>query len=295
MNVLKWILKYRTIVIFILSIVVLSLILGYVANGESVIGASILVCNGIVTSLLSALIYSCAIEGQNDKILSDIKDEVVSSDKRIENMVKTIELYHNQILNNTALNKFGVLSIREKVCPENQGKYWIDLLASANNEFTVLGKTINTWFNKEYKNAFTEKIVQMAKSDKIIKIVLQGPTYNSSIKQKRLAKNKKMFDTYSNLVSIYSKIPDKNKHCLQVHLLPKNRNVCYAYIKTDRSCYVSTYMCDPKNEAKSFWIEFNKDSSFAGMFATDFNSMITEHNKIELGDIYDDIKKNSNK
>lgn len=294
MGEFKKFIRYNKIIAMIFGIVCICLVLSYKALGETIEDAVILVSIGILTALVTSLFFSWTVKNENAESLKKICKDIKSSDKKIENMVKTIELYHNQIVDNAVLNNSGVLSIRDKVYPQNQGQYWIDLLDSANKELYILGRTINTWFNEQYKKAFVGKILQMAKSNQVVKIVLQGPAYSNLKKPKMTAEEKKMLDTYCNLRSIYSLIADENKHCLQVHLIPKNINICYAYIKTDRSCYVSTYMYNHENEAKSFWIEFKNDSSYTGMFVSDFNNMIKEHDKIDLGAIDADIKKNSN-
>ncbi|MFI3163481.1 MAG: hypothetical protein R3Y65_03435 [Bacillota bacterium] len=286
--------RHNKIITTILGIVCIGLVFLYVAIGETLEGAIILVSIGILTSLVTSLFFSWTVKNESADSLKEICKEIKSNDEKIGRMAEAIESYHKQIVDNAALREFGVLSIREKVCPENKGKYWIDLLASANDEFAVLGKTINTWFNEMYKEAFVDKILQMTKNNKVVKIVLQGPTYNNLKTQNMSVDDKKMLNTYRNLASIYGDIPNQNKQCLQVHVLDVESKVCYAYIKTDKSCYVSTYMFDHENEAKSFWIEFDNKSSFTGMFGTDFNNMITEENKIDLGVIYANTKKNSN-
>jgi hypothetical protein len=74
----------------------------------------------------------------------------------------------------------GILSISTK--DAHKPEFWKSLLLNCNQELSLMGHSLNTWFKTPYNEVFYETLRKLAKNDKEVRIIMFLPMHSSICK-----------------------------------------------------------------------------------------------------------------
>lgn len=226
---------------------------------------SLSVLCSIIASILFSILQS-AVSSDDQKIIMDRLNEM-DEKLRIQN-----ELYDS-----------GIVSIRKKSYYDRNGKFWKDILFSSTDRLDLIGHAISNWFDEEYKNLFVEKVMDLLKRDKFVRIILSGEIPDIQ-KVKEAEKHEiqkrnlnKIERTCYEMRNIIRKVPADKRTKLQVYFT-ELKQVSYMYIRTDHKCFISPYIYSTTISSNSFLLELETGVDYSRCFDTDFIEMIENTN-----------------
>lgn len=190
-----------------------------------------------------------------------------------ENLKKVLNLYDS-----------GITSIRPKSYYDRNDDFWKTILYLTNEHLDLIGHSISNWFQEEYKTTFEEKIRDMIRAGKRVRIVLSGDSYDCqkiiSVVSGKVQFNElsKIDKTYYHLYQLWKTLPKDKRNMLEVYTASRER-VTYLYIRTDTQCFVSPYILG-KESGNSFLLEIKAGEKYADSYKKDFEEITGSLNPI---------------
>lgn len=275
----KWKMSY---VAFIVLAVILAGVL-FIAEGNSQspdypglwqnIALSV-VCS-IIASALFCILQDAGNEDQEAKI-KDVEKEIKEIN---DNLRRQRELYDS-----------GIRSIHKKSFYDADGAFWKEIIESTSDRLDLVGHSISKWFDEEYRVLFAQKIEEMLRNGKKVRIILSGdpPDMDKVRLVEKQGKEScqlgKMENTCYELRKIVRNVPRQAKSNLNVYITGLSE-VTYMYIRTDYQCFISPYIYSKTNNSNSFLLELRTKIDYSKCFDDDFQEMLRNNpQKISLED-----------
>ena len=230
---------------------------------------SLSVLCSIIASILFSILQSAASSDDQQLIMERLSE--MDEKLRIQN-----ELYDS-----------GIVSIRKKSYYDRNGRFWKDILISSTDRLDLIGHSISNWFDDEYKNLFVDKVADLLKRDKLVRIILSGERPDmqkvkkaeyDEVQKRNLNKVER---TCYEMRTIIRSIPADKRKKLQVHY-SELKQVSYMYIRTDHKCFISPYIYSTTNSSNSFLLELETGVDYSRCFDIDFLEMIENTNICRL-------------
>lgn len=228
-------------------------------------------------SIISSLIASGVFYIMQSAIDGDIKMAIVSKVDEIEGKLSRMEnLYES-----------GVVSIRSKRYYDKNGEFWKHMIKITSDKLDLVGREISPCFSSEYRIDFIDKVKNMVKSGKRVRIILSGDSpnmekiYEVEKGKKEERELNKIESTCYELRKIIQEIKENQKKIanggLDVYIAELKR-VSYMYIRTDYRCYMSPYV----SAGDSFLLEMEVGVEYSRWLDMDFENMLKVAKKINL-------------
>lgn len=216
--------------------------------------------------------------------------QVAASEDEHEEHLKVFQEMDQKLDSQMQLYASGIVSLRKKSYYDEKGTFWLDIIKSASNHLDLVGHSCNRWFNEEFRGVFIQKIRQMAKQERDVRIVLSGEkpdlqrVKKTDPENKAEAKLSKIELTCVELYQIWKALPEKKRKYLKVYLADCSE-VTHMYIRTDASCFVSPYVLDRSNFGNSFLLEIKANTEYSKCFEDNFNDLLGSEStqRIEFG------------
>ncbi len=272
--------KAKRILFFLCFSIILALcIVGYLKCDDTITKTF---ASGIGTSIIASLIFSLVfyvfIEKKECKKCSEVLKD--SEFKEIKNIMTNNEKSIQQRINNiNFLTDSGLKSIRKKHFYESGGKFWIELINEAEEKLDLMGHSLSKWLDDEYKDAFINKLLQLAKNKKDVRIIILKPDGDSlSRMSDQLAKNnyKQKVEKTLNVIRtcVIDKLDTPDKKYIKIKEVEKE-DINYMMINTGSSVCVSPFFV--KNSSyDSILIVLDRGSEFGKSFCDDFNNFFED-------------------
>lgn len=215
-----------------------------------------------------------------------ILQSVIASDSQGE-MMKALTKIDRSLQIREELYDSGIVSIRKKSYYDRDGSFWKKMILFTTDRLDLLGHSLSNWFDEEYREIFTKKILDMMARKKDVRIILSGSEPDFS-KIRRVERgelqtsglNKIERTCYEFRKIVRDAAPEKRKH-LQVYRLSE-REVTYMYIRTDKQCFISPYIHSVTAASNSFLLELEVGIDYSRCFEKDFSEMMSEISPINL-------------
>lgn len=249
--------KLRNALVFIIVLVLIFISIGVVAlfftEKESIYFA---MSSAILASIIASLIY-----GAFSFIL--LKEPALEKDQ----LKSLMSEFHNRELN-------GIEHICHKF--EQKPEYWNDIVRTANKNLDMMGHAFTTWTHPPHKEFFANKIIEIANSGGLVRIVILSPNgENTSNLTRRFGRNYK--DRINETLDFFRQDVlinlSKSKKENIVIKLESDNEISYMYINNGNRIVVSPYYAKASDSKDNLVIEFGCESKFGGSYIADFDQV----------------------
>lgn len=243
----------------------------------------------ILCSIAASALF-CILQDAGKKDQADEFTQITKALAEINNMLGTqnidgiqskLEDLNNNLRVQTELYDSGIRSIRKKSYYDKDGAFWKNIIESTSDRMDLIGHSISKWFDEEYKSFFVQKIERMLKDGKEVRIILSGAmpdikkicAAESTNNEAPLHGLSKLENTCYELRQIVRNLPWTARNRLKVYVADLSK-VTYMYIRTDKQCFISPYICSETNKSNSFLLELQTKIEYSKCFDDDFQEML---------------------
>ena len=267
--ILKGILFSVLIVIFCIGGIGTLMALEFKKSDKDILGLWEDIVLGILCSVIASVIFAILtrIYSRND---SD------AMEKRLEN-IETHLARQNELYDS------GIKSIRPKSHFDQEDDYWYGIINGCIKRLDLVGHSLNNWFNRRYRTAFIEKVLQIVSSGGIVNVVLSTSTPDkieimlSNVKTAYGSEKVELNKLEKTLLEFYrllkNEISKDNRDNLRIYVIDVER-VTYFYIRTDVQCIISPYTSSSGNRENIFLLELCLDTAHERILEDDFDEII---------------------
>lgn len=228
---------------------------------------------GVVSSLAASSWYEWMMKGINEE--------------ETNVYLKTLEDLRKEVLAYNRLMEEGIISIRKKSYYRTDKEFWKSILLNTVERLDLVGHDLSNWLTEEYQKIFSEQLINMAKHEKTVRLVMTGVSYDEN-RMKRAERDKNFRDnlkevekTYFFLYKLIKELPVNKRSYIEGYIVEPSE-MTYMYIRTDNACYISPYLSSEKYDIDSFLIEFDINAERCQCFMGQFEEfMKDEKNKIQ--------------
>ena len=254
---------------------------------------------GIIVSILASMLFFILTEFvfKDDSVVEEIKGKTEAiknttnetnnilkeGTQTINNIDTEVQQIYSAISVSNDIVQQGVCAVKNIDHQDDRDDFWISFLNNAETRLDIIAHTLSPWFKTKYKDSFRRKIIELAKNNHYVRIILLQPQGNNLTYSNVGNVNdysKKICDSIEQLQKLYNEIPIEKRQFLNIKL-NGTYVIPYSYIKNDKQTLISPYLFDG-SERSSFIISFGANKTFANNFDDDFQKLFSQKCLISL-------------